>query len=52
LWDSDGDYKKNYAKTETWKKQRFSKNTKENGNHIEATQYGPSQIPTNITAKQ
>ena len=43
--------KLNDTKTGRRKGHRSSNNTKENGNHTEATQHGPSQIPSNIGAE-
>jgi hypothetical protein len=44
--------KQNDTKTGRRKGQRSSNNIEENGNHMEATQHGTSQIPPNIRAKQ
>jgi len=41
-------WKKNNTQPGRRKEQRSSDSTKDNGNHTEETQYGPSQSPHNI----
>jgi hypothetical protein len=47
-WDSDDDKEKYNTQPGRRKEQRSSDSTKENGNHTEETQHGPSQSPPSI----
>jgi hypothetical protein len=44
--------KQDNTQTGRRRKQRSSVSTEENGNHIEETQHGPSQSPSNIGVEQ